>query len=424
MSTNKNTASKIFSSFRGSTPAYESVYHKVLANRHSAAPSIFSERKPAVFSPAMIYTDTPRVEANATDKLLAQMLPKVPNYLESALKCFESPQAALDAAMAMKAGFGTGTKLKTAKAYLESRGLRPVNIATVGSPTGGGFLQPDAMAQGIIAKRGRVGVARQLARVVPVVSGQTSMPIETGGLSVFYASETASLTESDFTFANLVIYVDSRTVFTKWSNNLGDDAMVVMVDHFGNSGAYVLAKTEDAEFINGDGSAAFGGVTGLLHSLGSAGVSAAAAGHDTLPEIDIDDLAAGMGLLNEDFANGNESWLVHPKVYVTAMLAAVGGASQGFDENGRPLFLGKPVFFSSEMPSTIAASTVYALYGSFSEACVIGDAGIRFATSDKTSDAFQMDATFAKAVADYDIQVHNGGSASAVGAYVGLSTAS
>ena len=87
-----------------------------------------------------------------------------------------------------------------------------------------------------------------------------------------------------------------------------------------------------------------------------------------------------------------------------------------------PRFLGYPVEFTDKMPTTTAVSTVSALFGSFQMAVVLGDRiGVTIARSDDF--AFLSDMTTLKAVERHDIKVHEGGTASAAGAYVGLKTA-
>ena len=75
------------------------------------------------------------------------------------------------------------------------------------------------------------------------------------------------------------------------------------------------------------------------------------------------------------------------------------------------------------MPTATAVSTVSALFGSFADAAIIGDRiGLEFAMSDQRY--FEERAIGVLGRTRYDIQVHNSGTASAVGAYVGLKTAS
>lgn len=422
MSKNKITASEMLAKFKGASPAVGAMYSRVLANRHKAPPTVFQERKPAVFSPAMLNHERPSLPAAPN----LQTYKPIGRHVLAQCKNFRDSDEALDVLMSFRAGMAEYHNASDRRSadWVKGRGLTPFNIGTTASPTGGGYLVPTPITAAIIEKRARVGVARQLAYVTPMESMQQTLPIETSGLTVYYTPETESLTASDFVFGSLGLSAEKRTVFAKASSELADDAIIVWLDRFISRAGYTLANTEDLEFISGDGTSTYGGEVGLKASLGSAGVSTAATGHDTWPELDVDDFAACMAKLPSDYANGSEAWICSPQFYAVGMLGAVGGVYQGTDQDGRPMFLDKPVYLTPKMPTSSAASTVCAFYGSFDQAAVIGDRGISYATSDKMPGAFEANLTVYRAVSRYDINVFGGGNASTAGAYVGLSTAS
>jgi HK97 family phage major capsid protein len=193
-----------------------------------------------------------------------------------------------------------------------------------------------------------------------------------------------------------------------------------------NEMAYALAAKEDAEAINGDGTTTYGGVTGLLSALGSAGVSQAATGHDTWAELDVADITAWMGLLPDKYSR-NPKIICSRAFYTTVLfrlMAQAGGntfASMQAGVSGANFF-GIPVLFTDQMPRTTAAATVCALYGTFEMGAILGErTGVAMARSDEY--AFLNDVTTVKATTRYDIVVHAGGDASNAGSYVGLKTA-
>ena len=88
---------------------------------------------------------------------------------------------------------------------------------------------------------------------------------------------------------------------------------------------------------------------------------------------------------------------------------------------GRPMFLGSPVYFSSQMPTATAASTICAYFGSFGDGVLVGDRlGVRIAQSDQY--AFDTDRLAIRAVSRYDIVAHDVGDATDPGAIVALKT--
>ena len=77
----------------------------------------------------------------------------------------------------------------------------------------------------------------------------------------------------------------------------------------------------------------------------------------------------------------------------------------------------------NRMPTATATAIVCALFGSFSQAVVLGErTGMRVSKSDDF--AFLKDLTTLKATTRYDVKIHAPGTASAAGGYVALKTAS
>jgi HK97 family phage major capsid protein len=201
-----------------------------------------------------------------------------------------------------------------------------------------------------------------------------------------------------------------------------------MVDYMFREMAYALADKEDAEYINGDSTSTYGGVTGLLASLGAGGVSTAATGHDTWVEIDLTDVTNWMALLPSKYHARNPKIICSSQFYYSVLLriaAAAGGntlASLTGGPGGTKNFLGTEVLITPYMPTASAAATVHALFGAFDAGVILAErTPIRLARSDDY--AFLNDVITIKATSRYDINVHDGGTASVPGAYVGLKSA-
>jgi HK97 family phage major capsid protein len=333
------------------------------------------------------------------------------------------------AAMAIRAGIFDlrGFQSNYAGKWLEDNGyarLSPIlDAATESSATAGGYLVQDELSNRIVQFKARAGVSRQLCQIEPMGSDQRNVPKESNLLTVRYAKETETLTDSDANFSNVSLGAAKRNVLTFISNELNDDALISFGENFSRRSGQAFASQEDNELVNADGTSTYDGEVGLLASLGAGGIYTAATGHDSWPELTVADFAGAMGLVHENFANGGESWLVHPSFYAIAMLGAVSGASQGFTPDGKPLFLGKPVYFTRHMPGTSAADQVSALYGSFADAVMIGDRSIGFSFSDRFADSFLQDRVAMKAQTRYDINCHEMGDATNPGAVIGLKTA-
>jgi HK97 family phage major capsid protein len=349
----------------------------------------------------------------------------------SSLRAFRSEQAAYDAGQWLKALVARthrDTIDQAAEEHCKNRGLVLTNVGNEGSGPSGGYLVPAPLAATIIEVREMVGVARKVCNVMP--SGETlTVPKRAGGLTVYAPGEAATITDSDKQWGQVGLVVKKRAVATFISQELNDDSIINITDNLFVEMGYALALQEDNELVNGDGSGAtYFGVRGLLNRIGSAGVSSAAAGHDTWPELDIADLAACVGKLPDRFFAYGPGWICSHSFFnqVMARIAfSAGGVTMNEVMSGSPnvrAFMGYPVYLTSQMPTATAAATVCALFGAFSQAVILADrGGVRLDRSDDYK--FLDDVITLKGTSRYDINVHEPGTASAAGAYVALKTA-
>lgn len=349
------------------------------------------------------------------------------------LKAFRNEGDAFNAGMFLRAAVAQMYNRHDADAvaHCQRLGWQVTNAGIEGTGASGGYLVPAPIASALIDVRERVGVARRTMNIQPMTADTLSVNRRDGGLTVYYGSENPSsdMTASDKSWSQIELVAKKRYVVHQISQELVDDALISVVDDAVNEMGYALASKEDAEFINGDGTSSYGGIMGLKSSLGSAGVSTAATGHDTWGELDIADFTAAIGKLPDKYGRFETAWICSSAFYHTAMLkvlAQAGGntiVSLQAGAGAAPTFLGAPVYFSEFMPTSTAVSTVCAFYGAFSQAAILGDRmGIRIGRSDEF--AFLRDLVTLKATSRYDMNVHAGGDASNSGAYVGLSTAS
>lgn len=317
-----------------------------------------------------------------------------------------------------------------AESYVRTLGWEDLNAGVEGNPQLGGFLVPAPLSAALIDVREKVGVMRGLLKQIPMTSDRLDITRRASGLTVYGGTENPSvdMTASDKGWSQIKLIAEKRYVVHQISAELVDDALIAVVQDAVEEMGYALARAEDDEIINGDGTAAYRGVVGLLASIGAGGISTAATGHDTWGELDIADVTACMGKLPDEYAV-EPAWVCSRAFYYNVMLR-IQASAYGNDistlqtgEGGRRLFMGDPVYFTSRMPTSTASSTICALYGTFSMAAMLGErTGIRVARSDEF--AFLRDLTTLKATTRYDVKVHAPGTASAAGGYVALKTAS
>ena len=217
-------------------------------------------------------------------------------------------------------------------------------------------------------------------------------------------------------------------MLTYISSELREDAAVPIVDFLMAEMGHALALKEDTEAINGDGTSTYGGVMGLLESVGSAGIANLDSTETSWGAIDLSDFYEVLSLVPDLYrVRGAMSWLCSAafKWQVMDRIAAQvngAGASQVIDGQMRDIFLGCPVVLSDRMPTTSDVSQLCCLFGNFGHSFILGDRGSLRMDMDH-SVAFTSDRTALRATSRYDIVTHDMGDDSSAGAVVGLKTA-
>ena len=286
-----------------------------------------------------------------------------------------------------------------------------------GTATAGGNLVPDPLANSILEVWGNHGLVQKVARTFPMTSDTLSIPSLTSGSTTYVVDEASAITESSAVWGAVSCVAKKRASLMKWSAELGADALWSMADTLSDYMGRSMAEKADNEFIQGDGSASFGSVTGLKNKAHSFVTGAG----DTWAELTLANLVATAGTLDDKYHAG-ASWIMSRQFYsqvVLRLIADAGGNtidSLGVGTTGVQ-FLGYPVHFSDQAPIATAVDIDSCYFGNWMDACVFADRqGIQIATSDHVD--FASDQINIRATSRYDIQVHDGS------AFVALATAS
>lgn len=398
---------------------------------HGNNPGILAELR------TRINEETEKVEAaktRAAARHAARQDNDNPYSQTGQLRAFKGENAARnarDCGLWIRAAWNRSLGIEDSEAedFIASRGWSIQATATEGTGSAGGYTVPDPLSAAFIEYRKQVGVAWQLSDVRPMSSDTLSIPKLTAGPTVTYPGEGATITDSDQTWGQIGLTAVKRSILEKVSNELRMDSLVDLGDQIASRMGYQFALQGDNEWLNGDGTATYGGEAGLLANIGSAGVNDADTGEDTWAELDIQDFTDTMALLPDEYAV-DPAWVCSRAFYFTTMLrvaAEAGGNTINsiMDGNGmaRPMFLGYPVYLTDQMPTASAASTISCLFGTFRMACVIGSRmPLEIAIS--TDRYFEQDLTAFRGLSRYDINWHNIGDSSNPGAVVALKTAS
>lgn len=299
----------------------------------------------------------------------------------------------------------------------------------------GGYLVPDEIETAVINIRDDYGLARQVCRRHGMMSDTKNVPIRKSGLTATPVGENAALTESDKSWGNAELVARKWGTITRYSNEVAEDSIIDMGDDLTLEIALAFAYGEDNAWLNGDGTNAYHGIKGIQYLIENdqwtTCVLAAASGHDTLAEIDHDDLALCYGKLPQKYIKQGAGWLCHPLTKAAvfdALMVAAGGNMNTQVANGQPAtYMGYPIYTNEAMytpatPTTAANGKVPILFGAYGVGCSFGDRrGMTVAMSDQRY--FEYDQIAIRGIERFDIANHNANPVvadSEIGAVVGL----
>lgn len=320
---------------------------------------------------------------------------------------------------------------KPAQEWCESHGVR-ASLSTDNNEKGGVFVIPEHETATIRLVE-EYGVFRRYADVVPMGSDTKIYPVRTGGMTAYPVAETNTAnegsntgTKSDPAYTNVELVARKWKAWLKMSDELNEDAVVMMADKVAVESALAFAYAEDNSGFNGDGTSTYHGITGVLNAVAAGSVHTAAAGNTAFSTLDLQDFIDMKGKLPE-YPNIMPAWFISKEGYCASMerlqMAAGGFSPADIASGGLPRFLGAPVVFTNVLNSTLTAqtSTKILAYGDLRMAALLGDRrGISYSLTDQRY--WDEDQIAIKATERFDIDVHSKGTASAAGAILVMAT--
>jgi HK97 family phage major capsid protein len=241
------------------------------------------------------------------------------------------------------------------------------NAMEEGTDTAGGFTVPDPLAATIIELIEQFGVFRANARNVPMTSDTLRVPklpeVPTtdrkpdSSLSVYYPDEGAAITPSDLTFEQVSMAAVKYAQLAIWSTELNEDAVISMTDLLARDVARNFAWAEDRNSFLGDGTATYGGITGVMTAL-QAGATVTASGA-AAANITLGDLNKLLAVLKE-YPGLEPKYYMSKSMYwnvVVPLLQAAGGTNMPQIESGPMTRLnGYPVVITQVLPGSDATT--------------------------------------------------------------------
>lgn len=317
----------------------------------------------------------------------------------------------------------------SAQRWCQNNGIE-YRAMTSADNTAGGVLVPEEMEQAIIIQRQEYGEARKACRIVPMGGDTMIMPKWSAGITTYYLGQNASITASQPTLGGVELHTKKLAALIPFSSELNDDAVIDIGDFLATEIARGFAKAEDEALFNGDGTSTYGGIVGARVAIsGNSALASwveAAAAHNLITEIDIDDLLPLMAACPQ-YALANAAWFVSPVFYnlvFMEIMEAGGGQTFMTYEAGatRRSFLGFPCVITPSMPNVAATdydTVTMCLFGDMRMAAYLGDRrGMTVLTSAERY--MEYDQIAVRGTERYDIKVHGIGDATDAGAIVGL----
>lgn len=314
----------------------------------------------------------------------------------------------------------TADQLKGAQERLQKRGVLnrdgTVTRAYATSPqAAGGALTSIAFWPDIVKNVFAYGVARKLARVVPMEQNTVWRPRNDGtNRTVTYISDNGTSTaETTQPYSNLTLTAKTGIVVSQISNQILADAGIDIAMDIAEDLSRSIAAREDDNFFNGTGTSTYGGMTGFAGKfvLGTS-AGAIAGGGDQVSHTDAN-LLAWQAVL-PSYSWPNATIVCHPAAMSRVFNRLNSGTATGvqlmeFDRLGLgkfPSYRGIPIVLSEVVNSTnsTGTTTIDAYIGDFSRCSMIGDRlGVEIAVDNSVG--FLQYAATMRAVIRHDVNV-------------------
>lgn len=313
--------------------------------------------------------------------------------------------------------------------YNYNQKARDTDIVTKGAVAGinaqGGALVPQDFVPELIVLLNEYGAARQLVNFRTTARETIDLPRRTADPTVSWTGEAVASNDQDPAYGTVSVTAKKLQGTMYVTSELMNDSAISVTDDLFNGFANGIAYKEDLAYFSGDGTSTYGGITGLLNAIGSAGVKTADG--DTWAEITDAEVQAFLGLLPSYAWSGTVKMTCTPQAFyniINRISRGMGGVTYTESQSGvvKPVYNGTPVVFNNIMASATAISTKSVLIGEFDMAskAIEVSGSLEFATSEHYR--FANDQLTLRARERVGITVHDAGDSSSAGPVVALAT--
>lgn len=290
-----------------------------------------------------------------------------------------------------------------------------------GTDAGGAALVATAFAPDIQRNIEMYGVANKVCKVIPMATDTTDVPSSANLHTMYYPDQgSAPSYSTNLTFQRNRLTAKKAMGLLAVNNEVIADSNPAILDHLADVATQTIAYNRDAAVFNGDGTATYGNMVGVINKI----------------------TAASLGTYQSTVAGGGD-WSAHTMTHLTKLVGSVKaldysrcawlGSQQAIGQVLMRLaqaqggvtyretaefgltafFLGFPVIPVQVMNQTAStgASTVDFFFGDMSRSVLLGD---RMSAQIDTSGQplFTSDATVLRLMTRFDVNVWDVGSAS------------
>ena len=298
----------------------------------------------------------------------------------------------------------------------------------------GGYLVPQILANEIIFLRDKFGVMRQNARVMGMSSDNLNVPKNSASTTAYWPAENTNITASQITFTNVQVLAKKLAILTQVSSELQEDSLVDIGAALAEDMAYVMAYNEDLATFLGDGTAAYGGITGVVPAIAAVNGGNNAGWIYTGANVTGDWNATTLADLRKltaaipEYADTSDAKFYMNRAFFQQVVCNDLDALSGngfFDLTAapgpNPTLFGYPVVYTQVLSKdpTPAADTALAVFGNLKTGSIMGSRrDLRIQVSDQAG--FISDSLYYRATERFGFQFHDLPTASVAGSAVVL----
>ncbi|WP_441001306.1 phage major capsid protein [Fodinibius sp. SL11] len=230
-----------------------------------------------------------------------------------------------------------------------------------------GYLLPKPFLAEVFVIVEQYGVCRQLFRTVPMTNKSVDLKNVVSKVVAYWTSEGNNIDFSDLVLGEGQLEVSKLAGITSWTTELEEDMAISLLplvqDLFGES----IAEKEDKAGLLGDGSASFGGYTGLANLSGAQTVTFSST-ETSASDLSEQYLRDARNKLSEARQQG-AVWIMNRTVKDHIEQFESGGGDRIFQSNisgtGPDTLLGKPIELAEAMPTMtdVSADEPFIIFG-------------------------------------------------------------